>query len=171
MIQWGESSCGRLCKKKIFPHEKFPHRRGKPHKQDIVEGRSDREEYERASLLGLPHEFLKGTLRTNSRTRSLRHFPVVLILQESRVKGPQRAWTRFDRVDSTLHLRIIEKAEPVCFAGDIDFPMLFKTTGCEENVRRETQESGDFFNLAALDSYPAFTVTAGPTSFTFEGFQ
>jgi hypothetical protein len=135
VIQWGESSCGRPCKKKIFPDEKFPHRRGKPHKQDIVEGRSYREDYERASLLGLPQEFLKRTLRTNSRTRSLRHLPAVLILQESRVKGPQRAWPWFDRVDSTLHLGIIKKAEPVCFAGDIDLPMLFKAACCDENSR------------------------------------
>lgn len=113
------------CKKEILPHEKFSHRRGMPHKQGIAEGRSDQEDYEKRSLLRLPHEFLKGTVRIDSRTRSFRHLPVILILEERRVKGPRGARLWFDRVDSALHLRVIKKAEPVCFASDIDLPVLF----------------------------------------------
>jgi hypothetical protein len=74
-------------------------------------------------------------------------------------------------VDSALHLRIIKKAEPVCFASDIDFPMLPDTAGFDEDVRGQTQESRDFFDLVILDHDPAFAVAAGSTLLAFEGFQ
>ena len=132
-------------------------------------GRSDQEDYEKGSLLRLPHEFFKRTVRVDSRASTFRHLPGVFILQERWVKGPQRARLWFDRVDSTPPARLIKKAEPVCLTGDIDFPVLLETACFDENTRGQTKESSDFFEFVTLDPDPAFTVTAGSTLLAFEG--
>jgi hypothetical protein len=74
-------------------------------------------------------------------------------------------------VDSTLYLRIIKKAETICFTGDVSGPMLFYAACPDESVTWETQEHGDFFDLVVQDLYPAFAVAAGPASFAFERFH
>jgi hypothetical protein len=74
-------------------------------------------------------------------------------------------------MDSTLQVRVIKKAEPVCFAGDIEFPVVFSTGWCDESMRWPAKESRDFFDLVILDPDPAFAETAVSTSLAFEGFH
>jgi hypothetical protein len=156
------------CKKKILLPANSPHSRGMRCTQDIAGGRSDQEDYEKGSLLRLPHEFLKGTVRTDSRASAFRHLPVIFIPQKRRVKGPQRAWLWFDRVDLTLAVGVIKKAKPIWFAGDIDFPVPPETACFDESISGQTQESRDFFELMILDADPAFAVAASSTLLAFE---
>lgn len=82
------------------------------------------------------------------------------VFQKGRVKGPQRARSRFDRVDETL-LFLIEKGTVSAWsASDIGPGMSLFAVESDEGLDRKAEEIGDLLDFLRLQKNAAFAVTA-----------
>lgn len=82
------------------------------------------------------------------------------VFHEGGVKGPERARSRFDRMDATL-LTLIEKdAVPVRCAADMEPPMPFFTVESDKRVDGQAEEVGNLLDFLRLKGNAAFAVAA-----------
>jgi hypothetical protein len=123
----------------------------------------------RSFLFCLPLEVLEGTIGVDTGTGVFGRFPVVRIFQQGRVKGPQEAGRRFDRVYQTLLFFVKEDAVLVFSGFDGKAAVFFIAEPGDKRGRVYAQEIGDFLYFVLLDHDSTFAVTAGSAFFAFKG--
>jgi len=93
------------------------------------------------------------------------------VFHKGRVKGPQRARSRFDLMDETLLILIEKCAVAARSASDIEPAMSFLTAESDEGLGGQAEEIGDLFDFLRLKKNAAFAVTALSTFLAFKSFH
>jgi hypothetical protein len=80
------------------------------------------------------------------------------VFQKGRVKGPQSARLRFDRMNETLLVLIEKGAEAARSASDVGKAMPFFAVESDEGLDRQAEEIGDLLDLLRLKKNAALAV-------------
>jgi hypothetical protein len=93
-------------------------------------------------------------------TRLFGMIPVGSVFYKGRVKGPERARRRFDRVDETLLVTIEKSAVSARSAPDIEPAMPFFTGQSDKGLDGQAEEVGNLLDLLMLKKNAAFAIAA-----------
>jgi hypothetical protein len=86
--------------------------------------------------------------------------PVGSVFQKGRVKGPERARLRLDRVDETLMILIEKRAVPARRAPDIEPAMPFFTGQSDKGLDGQAEEICNLLDFLRLKRNTSFAVAA-----------
>jgi hypothetical protein len=102
------------------------------------------------SFFGCLHKVFKRSIRVDARTGLFGMIPAGSVFHKGRVKGPERARSRLDRVDDTLLILIEKGAVSARNASDIEPAKSLFAVECDKGFDGQAEEIGNLFDFLRL---------------------
>jgi hypothetical protein len=112
------------------------------------------------SFLGCLYKVFKRSIRIDARTRLFGMIPVGSVFHKGRVKGPERARSRLDRVDDTLLILIEKGAVSARNASDMEPAMPLFTVESNKGLDGQAEEICNLLDFLRLKRNTSFAVAA-----------
>ena len=125
----------------------------------------------RLILFRLFYKILMSAIGIYPRAGVLGQFPVVLILEKCRIKGPQGTYSGFDRMNPTAGFFIEEDTETVRTGLNGYFTVSVITIISEQGILGQTKKVTDSLNLTIVNIDAAFSITALTAHFALKSFH
>ena len=105
------------------------------------------------------------------RTRIIYQLPILFVVDNCRIKGPEAAYLWFYRMDLAALLAVIEDTEVVRSVPQVGSTLLFKTKPGEKVLWGQVKKMGYFLHFFWIEKNPAPAVTALTAHAAFKGFH